>query len=293
MRREIQVSLLVLGASLLSATAGFKVAVLHPLLADVARQVGGPGVEVVDLTGAGGDPHKFEPGPRELKAAQGARLYLLSGKGLEPYAGKLRDIVGTEKVVEVGATLPTLTAESLCDHGEHAHVHEEEDPHWWHSLDCWRRAARVMGKEFGRVDPASAEAYLKRAGEFREKMTRLEAWAAKELAAVPEEKRVLATAHAAFGYFCHEFGWRQLPVQGLNREQVPSPKFVGEVAETIRKEKVGAIFPEQRSNPKILKTIAREAGVTEGPPLIASGNGTVAEMFRHNVKAIVEALGAG
>ena len=243
-----------------SATAGLKVAVLHPLLADLARQVGGPGVEVVDLAGAGGDPHKFEPGPKELQAARGAHLYLLSGKGLESYGGKLRDIVGSEKVIEVGATLPTLTAESLCDHGEHAHVHEVEDPHWWHSLDCWRRAARVVAKEFGRVDPDGAAGYLRRAGEFREQMTRLESWAERELSAVPRERRVLATAHAAFGYFCHDFGWRQLPVQGLNREQVPSPKFVGEVAETIRSEKIGAIFPSSAPTRKSSRQLRGRPG---------------------------------
>ncbi|NNC90833.1 MAG: zinc ABC transporter substrate-binding protein [Akkermansiaceae bacterium] len=290
MRQAVRMLSLVVAVPGCLGAAELKVAVLHPLLADVAQAVGGERVEVVNLGGPGADPHKFEPGPKELQAAQGAQLYFVSGKGLEPYLGKLRDIVGGEKVVEVGASLPTLKAETLCDHGGHAHVHETDDPHWWHSTDCWRRAARVVAKELAKADPAGAEGYGKRSRQYRRKMEELERWARGELAKVPEERRVLATAHAAFGYFCHDFGWRQLPVQGLNREQVPSPKFVSEVAAVIRTEKVGAVFPEKRSNPKMLQTIAKETGVKVGEALIADGSGSVEGMFRHNVKAIVAAL---
>ena len=136
---RLQVFLFVALGSL--AGAQVKVAVLHPLLADLVGKVGGERVEVVDLMGPGGDPHKFEPGAKELRQAQGAQLYFVCGKGLEPYLPKLRDAAGAQKVIEVGETLPTLKAEVLCDHDGHAHTHEEIDPHWWHSIDCWRRAA--------------------------------------------------------------------------------------------------------------------------------------------------------
>ena len=90
--------------------AQIKVAVLHPLLGDLVEKVGGDRVEVVDLMGKGGDPHKFEPGAKELRQAQGAKLYFVCGKGLEPYLPKLRDAAGAQKVIEVGETLPTLKA---------------------------------------------------------------------------------------------------------------------------------------------------------------------------------------
>ena len=64
--------------------AEVKVAVLHPLLGDLVQKVGGEQVQVVDLMGPGGDPHKFEPGARELREARGAQLYFVCGKGLEP-----------------------------------------------------------------------------------------------------------------------------------------------------------------------------------------------------------------
>ena len=279
---------LFLGPALQAAEV--KVSTLHPLLTDLAQRVGGERVEVVDLLGANGDPHKFKPGPRELTAAKGSQLYLLSGKGLEPYVDELRSIVGADRVIEVGKTLPTLTAETLCDHGDHAHTHETDDPHWWHSVDCWRRAARVVAKAFAKVDPAGAATYQENARKVRADLNKLDAWVRAQLGVVPRESRILATAHAAFAYFCHEYQWRMLPVQGLNREQVAAPQFVSEVAATIRKEKILAVFPERHSNPKMLKTLAESVGVRIGEPLMADGSESIEGMFRHNVKAIVAAL---
>ncbi len=271
--------------------AEVKVAVLHPLLGDLVQKVGGEQVQVVDLMGPGGDPHKFQPGARELREARGAQLYFVCGKGLEPYLPKLRDAVGADRVVEVGETLPTLKAEVLCDHDGHTHLHEEEDPHWWHSIDCCRRAANRVRTELAGIEALNADLYRTRAPVVRKELSRLHLWATGELSRVPAEHRTLATAHAAFAYFCNEHKWKMLAVQGLNRERVDSPKFVVEVASAIRKEKVQAVFPEQRSNPKMLKTVAEGAGIALGGPLMADGGDSIEKMFRHNVETIVSALG--
>lgn len=269
-----------------------KVATLHPLLTDLAKRVGGDKVKVVDLMGPDGDPHKFEPSAKDLREVRGSKLFFVSGKGLEPYLPKLRNTVGANVVVEVGKTLPTLKADVLCDHGGHLHVHKGVDPHWWHSIDCWRRAARVMAKELARVDPDNKSHYDSGAKRVRAELKTLEGWVKKELQKVPKDQRVLATAHAAFGYFCNEHGWRMLPVQGLNREQVASARFVNEVATTLKEEKVRAIFPEKRSNPKMLKTLAEKVGVKMGDALIADGGGSIDGMFKHNVAALVKSLGS-
>ncbi len=283
--------LVLLAAFASGAGAGVKVAVLHPLLGDLVEKVGGEQVQVVDLMGPGGDPHKFEPGARELREAKGAQLYFVCGKGLEPYLPKLRDAVGADRVVEVGETLPTLKAEVLCEHDGHAHLHEEVDPHWWHSIDCWRRAATRVRKELAGIDAVNADLYRKRATAVRKDLARLHLWASRELSKVPAEHRTLATAHAAFAYFCNEHKWKMLAVQGLNRERVDSPKFVAEVASAIRKERVQAVFPEQRSNPKMLRTVADGAGIAVGEPLMADGGDSIEKMFRYNVNTIVAALG--
>ncbi|RYD25899.1 MAG: metal ABC transporter substrate-binding protein, partial [Verrucomicrobiaceae bacterium] len=121
---RVLLTTLLLGQLAVSA-AELKVAVLHPLLADIARQVGGESVEVVDLIGPNGDPHHFEPKPDDLKKAEGASLYLVAGMGLEGYLPKLKAIIANKAtLVEVGATLPAL--EGACDHEDHHHGHDHE-----------------------------------------------------------------------------------------------------------------------------------------------------------------------
>ena len=92
------------------AEAGvMEVVALHPLMADLARQVGGERVQVLDLVGEGGNPHRFEPRPADLKQMQASALVLASGKNLEPYLDRLRSRLSGVTIVEVGRTIPSLT----------------------------------------------------------------------------------------------------------------------------------------------------------------------------------------
>jgi zinc/manganese transport system substrate-binding protein len=52
-------------SALVAVSAPMQVSALHPLMADLARQVGGERVTVFDLVGEGGNPHRFEPRPAD------------------------------------------------------------------------------------------------------------------------------------------------------------------------------------------------------------------------------------
>lgn len=281
-----------LGLLPLSA-AELKVAVLHPLLADLARQVGGESVEVIDLIGPNGDPHHFEPGPDDLKNAENATLYLVAGMGLEGYLPKLKAILANKApLIEVGATLPAM--EGACDHEGHDHAHEHEiDPHWWHSIDLFRRATGIVSEAMATASPGQAAEFRKNAESYRKQLDELERWTKREISKIPRDKRHLATAHAAFNYFCKDFGFTAHPVQGMNREQMPDPAELAKLVAELKKHEVAAIFPEKESNPKILQTLTNDTGIKLGEPLIADGSGGLGyiEMVRHNVRAIVKGLG--
>lgn len=286
-------ALLALLLSLCAPAGELKVASLHPLIGDLAKQVGGERVQVVDLIGKNGDPHHFEPAAADLQKAGDAKLYLASGMGLESYLDSLRGILGDKaEVVEIGKDLPSIEGE--CDHEGHDHTHHEHqiDPHWWHSIDLFRRAATITADAFSKADPAGAEAYAKNAAAYRTKLDELERWTRKEIARIPRGKRHLATAHAAFGYFCKDHGFEPISVQGVNREQMPDPKKLAALVTELKKHEVGAIFPEKESNPKILEALTKDTGIQLGEPLIADGSTAESyeAMIRHNVTAIVAGL---
>ena len=308
------IAALVLGTGLLGA-APLKVATLHPLVADLARQVGGERVEVVEVLKPGGDIHHFEPAPKDLAAMNGSKLLLASGKGLESFLPKVRDSLGgSVKLVEVGEKVPSIPfkesgahhedeeeepvkkpgSEKDEDHDPHHHHHGDADPHWWHSAENMKRAARILAEEFTTADPAGAATYEEGARAVAKKMTELKSWAQKEISVIPREDRKLVTAHAAFGYFCKEYGFEPLSVLGIGRGDDANPRHIAQTIHTIQEEKIRAVFPEDQANPKVLAEIVRSTGVKTGGTLIADGTAleahTFEAMLRHNVKVIVEAL---
>ncbi len=279
--------------------AEMNVSALHPLMADLARQVGGERVHVFDLVGEGGDPHHFEPRPSDLRQMQSSKLILAAGKNLETYLDRIRASLPNVPIIEVGRTIPSLTVGkdsvySCCPHQSHENA---LDPHWWHGIDNMRRAARVVADAFAEMDPDGKDLYQSRARDYARELADLKSWARRELAKVPRSQRKLVTAHNAFAYFAKEFGYEVIAVAGLNKEQESAPQDLARTIESVRKSGVRAIFPEQGANQKTLESIARATGTELATPLVADGNGTGSRagfkpMIHHNVNAITRALAA-
>ena len=280
-----------------TAPAAVKVATLHPILADVARQVGGSHVEIVEVLKAGGDVHHFEPSAKDIAAMRGAPVILACGKHLETYLDKLRDSVGSGvKVVEVGRLIPSLQLDPsqeifvCCP----AHAKSSIDPHWWHSAENMKRAARIIGQELAALDPANEAAYEAGAKAAGARFMELKKWAQQQVAAIPRSDRKLVTAHAAFGYFCKEYGFKTIPVLGIGRSDDISAQYIAQTIQAIREHKIRAVFPEDQANPKVLGEIVRSTGVKMGEALMADGTAknahTFETMFAHNVRVIVAAL---
>lgn len=295
-----------------SAAGQLRVAALHPMIGSLVREVGGTNVEVVDLLKPGGDAHHFEPSAQDIAAMKGVRIVFASGKNAESYLDNLADTLGPGvKIVEAGkvvasikldaTTMAMMEAEEREEEHEH-HEHEREhdhshggiDPHWWHSADGMARAARCIGEELAEANPANATTYKAGADAAQKKIGTLRSWAMLQIAQIPRADRKLVTAHAAFGYFCKEFGFKSLPLLGLGREDEATAKYLTEAIATIRREHIKAIFPEDQANPKIIQQIVRDTGVRIGGELIADGTApgftTYEAMLKHNVEAIVNAL---
>ena len=282
--------------------AQLKVATLHPTLTDLAQQVGKSKVTVLAIVKPGTDMHHFSPSPRDMQSLMGATLVLASGKNLENYLEKLRDnLTAQQTLIEVGATIPSLEmseAAALLEaaaHGHPGHTHGGVDPHWWNSVENIQRATRSLAAAFSKADAPNTDFYQANAAAYVQTLTDLKKWARREISRIPSAQRTLATAHLSLGYFAKEFGFRLIPVQGLNPEVPATSQDLAAAIDTIRASKVRAVFPEQGVNPKHLAKVAAETGVVFGGELIADGNGigplaSFTGAFTFNVEQIVKAL---
>ncbi len=275
-----------------------QVATLHPVLNDVAVQVGGDKVEVTPVVAAGADMHHFSPTPGDIKKLAGTKIILVGGKGLENYLDKLRsNLNGGQTIVEVGRTIPSLkidpaNAMFMCcpEHAKGA-----IDPHWWNSPANMARAGRIIADAYSEADPANKDLYRTNASAWTNRMDALEKWAKKEISGMPSSQRKLATAHLAMSYFAKEFGFKLIPIQGLNHNTSVTPQELAGAIKSIRDNKVTAIFPEQGVNAKYLRQLTSETGIKLGGEIVVDGNGTkdlaaFEASFRHNVQTIVAAL---
>ena len=278
--------------------APLQVATMHPVLTDVAQEVGGNFVKVTPLVPAGADVHRFSPTPADVKKLAGTRIILVAGKRLETYLDKLSsNLTAGQKIVEVGKTIPSEKIEPgdetfMCcpDHAAGA-----IDPHWWNSVENMQRAGRIIADAYSEMDPANKDAYRANAAVWSAKLDTLKKWAKKEISAIPTADRKLATAHLSLRYFAKDFGFRILPVQGLNHNTIPTPDELAKAIKTVRDNKITAVFPEQGVNAKYLQQLAAETGVKIAGELIADGNGSGAlagyeASLKHNVQTIVAAL---
>ena len=280
--------LLVTLAWVVSARAELKVASLSTITTEIAENVGGRVVRVTRLVKPGMDPHDFQPSPRDVREVEDADLVLLSGKGMEGYLTKLEDAVGNKaKFVDVGAEMPTLTLE------EDGRV--VEDPHWWHSIANMKSATSVVRRQFVEADPPNKALYMKNAAAYQAKLTDLEKWVRQQVAELARDQRKLVTSHDALQYFAQEYGFKIYAIEGVSTEDQPSSKKVTDLINTIRTQRVKAVFFESIANPKVITEITRETGAKIGGELFVDGLGekevsTYSDMIRHNIQTIVKNL---
>lgn len=291
-------SFLTLGSFVQAGT--LRVASLSTVMADLAREVGGDRVEVIEIVKAGVDPHIYEPTPGDRKTIAKSQILLASGLGFEGYLDNLRP--GLEKngvrLVVGGDVVKPLQAvcngESTHDHS-HSHSHGATDPHWWHSIPNVQAVAIQICDAFAKADPEGIATYEANAKDLNARLAALSKWVRLQLANLPKANRVLVTSHEALGYFARDNGFEIFTVQGISTSDQPSSQNVKRLIEEIKARKVKAIFAENIENPKVLEQITNETGAKLGGVLYADGLGsgpaaTYEGMMKTNVSVIVEAL---
>jgi len=280
------------------AAAALNAATMHPVLTSVAQQIGGDLVKITAVVEPGADVHHFAPTPADVKKLAGVRIILVSGKGMENYLEELRSNLNAgQQIVEVGHNIPSLKIEPgnaifLCCP---QHARGAIDPHWWNSVVNMQRAGRIIADAFAAADPANKAAYKANAAAWDQRLTELKKWAKKEISAIPSDRRKLATAHLSLSYFAEEFGFKLVPVQGLNHNTNATPLELAAAVKVVREQKIAVVFPEQGVNPKYLQQLAAETGMRVAGELIADGNGagkhaSFEAAFTYNVETIVAAL---
>ena len=248
------------------------------ILGDMVREVGGDDVQVVVIVPPLGDPHTFEPSPKDARALGAAKVLVINVLGFESWMPRLIQAAGFGGLKLVASE--GVRARELKD-DDSGHEHEALapsdvavhggtlDPHAWQDLGNGVVYVQNIARGLAQADPAHAAAYAARAQAYAARLKAADAQWRAQLASVPPDRRVLATSHDAFGYFGAAYGIQVLSVVGVSSEAEPSARVMADLVRQIRAHHIRALFLEHGSNARAIQQIAAETGVKTGGELFA------------------------
>ncbi|WP_070987171.1 metal ABC transporter solute-binding protein, Zn/Mn family [Halofilum ochraceum] len=299
-------SILLAGLAILALLPGTGTAADNPpraiatvgMIADVARNVAGDCVQVDALMGPGVDPHLYEAKSSDVRKLRAADAILYAGYSLEGQLGNVLERLGADKPA-------VAVSPASIDTGELISVQDLYgiDPHVWMDVSLWSKIAPTIADTLAGIVPDCAAAMERRAAAYREQLAALHQWVADSIATIPEQQRVLVTAHDAFGYYGRAYGIDVKGVQGISTDSEAGIRDIQRMVELTIERDVPAVFIESTINPRTVQAVidgaaAKGHEVTIGGELYsdAMGNegtadGTYIGMLRANTMAIVDALG--
>jgi manganese/iron transport system substrate-binding protein len=227
------------------------------IIADMARNVAGEAADVVSITKPGAEIHNYQPTPGDLIAAQDADLILWNGLNLEQWfeqflanLGDVPSVVVTEGIEPMGI-------------GEGPYE-GKPNPHAWMSPTDALTYVDNIRAAFVAADPANEAVYNANAAAYSAEITATVEPLRAALAAIPEERRWLASSEGAFSYLARDFGLKELYLWPINADQQGTPQQVRNVIDQVREHGVPAIFSESTISSKPAEQVARETGIAYG-----------------------------
>ena len=274
----------------------FTIVCTTSILADTIRNIVGEHAEVLSLMGPGVDPHLYRPREGDVHRLAHADLVFYHGLHLE---GKLATILESlERYAPTYAVSDALPHELLRTvDGQRLY-----DPHIWHAIPLWIRVVEQCAAWCASHDSAHAALYHANAKVYVEQLLILHASILEAIASLSSDRRILVTAHDAFGYFGATYGLEVIALQGTSTESEIGTWDVMHLVDFIVHRKVPALFVETAIPHRTLQAVVdavqfRGHKVRLGEELYAdalgdahSGADTYIGMLTHNRDVIVRGL---
>ncbi len=266
-------------------------------IADAVKVIGGEHVRVDSLMGPGTDPHLYTASARDVDKLREADIVFYNGLFLE---AQMEDILEQmserQTVVAISANIPE------GDLLPSANYADEFDPHIWFDVTLWIQGVEQVRDTLMAQDPANAAAYEANAAAYLDELADLHAYVRAQAARVPEERRVLITAHDAFNYFGRAYGFEVMGLQGISTVAEAGTADVQSLADYIATHRIPALFIESSVPVRNVEAVqaavgARGFDVRIGGQLFSDAMGDAGTpegaylgMVRHNIDTIVSAL---
>lgn len=268
------------------------------MVTDIVREVVGDHGEVIGLLSEGIDPHLYKPTREDVQQLSSADVIFYGGLMLEGRMDEsLKKLQAGKPVIGVSESLDPANLRKPPEFDGHF------DPHVWMDVKLWSQCVDAVTTTMCERDPNHAAEFTSRAKAYQQKLDKLDDYVRQSIQSIPEQQRVLVTAHDAFGYFARAYGMEVKSVQGISTESEAGVADVNSLVDFLVDRKIGAIFVESSVSDKGLKAVIEGAGkrgwtVKVGGELFSDAMGTAGTyegtyigMIDHNATTITQALG--
>jgi len=282
-----------------SRSKGPRVVTTVSMVTDLVREIGGDRIEVIGLMGEGVDPHLYKPTTRDVKEVSRADAVFYCGLMLE---GRMQDVL--EKVRAGGkpvhAVTESIDAGRLRSPGAFAGHH---DPHVWMDVALWSDCVETVVRRLSELDREGHTVYRSNGDRVRGELAELDSYVREVIGTIPERRRVLVTAHDAFGYFGKAYGIGVRSAQGISTESEPGVHDINRLVDFLVERRIAAVFVESSVPASNVRAVVEGAAgrgwrVEIGPSLYSDAmgaagtyEGTYIGMIDHNATAIARSLG--
>ena len=291
LRRALLLSALVAAAPLAAlAEDRLKVVTTFTVIADMARNVAGEGVEIVSVTKPGAEIHGYEPTPQDIVAASDADLILWNGLGLERWFEQFLGNLGDVSSVTLTDGIQPISILGGAYEGK-------PNPHAWMSLDNALVYVDNIARALSEADPANAARYAANADSYKARLLAEIGPLKDRVASLPADRRWLVTCEGAFSYLARDLGLQELYLWPINADQQGTPRQVKAVIDGVRANEIPVVFCESTVSSDPAEQVARETGAAFGGVLyvdsLSAADGpvpTYLDLLRVTTETIAQGL---
>jgi len=267
-------------------------------ITDALTVIAGEAAAVEGLFGPGIDPHLYVPTEGDVTTLAAADVIFYNGLHLEAQMTRVLDQMESRgtTVVSLGDSLP---ADRLLRWDDDTPY----DPHFWNDPALWIETMGIIRDTLAAADPANAAIYEANTAAYIAEIEAVNAFVRQQIDSIAPERRVMITAHDAFGYFARAYGLEERGLQGISTESEAGTQDVQLLADFIVERQIPAIFVESSVPPDTIEAVQaavqdRGFAVTIGGELFSDAlaeEGHEADnylgMLQHNARTLAAALG--
>ncbi|PIS42965.1 MAG: hypothetical protein COT24_00785 [Candidatus Kerfeldbacteria bacterium CG08_land_8_20_14_0_20_40_16] len=270
-------------------------ATIFPLY-DIARNIAGDKIEVVNILPPGASPHTFEITPEKVKELQNTKVVFAIGQGLDDWMNDLTNsLTGIEIVmVSNNIALRKFSDEQGHDSEEQEGNHDEHgeyDPHYWLSINNAKIIAQNIANRLEILDPLNSSSYQKNLEDYQEKLDILKEESENKIRNLTNT--ALVTAHDAWSYFAEELNLKIVGSFQPSPGKEPTPQELSALQALIAEYKVKALFSEPQLSENVVKPFADDTGLeifVLDPLGGVEDRQSYIDLIKYNVNTIYEAL---